>query len=908
MARRRPESSVPEVGSLGEYSTKRSFDVTPEPAPEPVAARTGPLLFVVQQHAARKLHFDFRLELDGVLKSWAVPKGLAIHPGEPHLAVPTEDHPLAYGSFEGVIPKGQYGAGTVIVWDCGLYSPDEGGAYAFGDRAAAQQRVRAELASGKLSFFLLGEKVKGSYALVRTKDKTWLLLKHRDGRALRAPGAAEPDRSVLTLYAVANVSNLIDSERLAFERLIPNGPAEPLPQKSSPMLAGTGAAPFSNPEWLFEPKLDGYRVVAYVAPERVQLRSRSGLDLTDTFPGIVEDLRGQIVQPLLIDGEVVALRDGHPSFEALQNRAGLKTRVDIETAERTTPCVFFCFDLVHALGLNLRQSPYSDRRRYLAQCLLTTPRVQLVHAAADGEALYRASIASGFEGMMAKRKASIYRAGQRSDDWLKVKHVQSAEFVIGGYTEGKGARRHHFGALVLGAWDGDQLKPVGNVGSGFDDATLEQLAKLLKTKSTATMPFEVKPEADGKMHWTQPDLVAEVQFAGWTDAGLLRAPVFLRLRNDADPRSVTYGRDRRLPATAREADAGEAIDPILRQLAGATASMTLTVNGQRIALTHLDKVLWPAHDGREPVTKRRLLRYLASVSPFMLHHLVNRPLTVIRMPDGIQGEAFFQKHWDGTTLPAFVRVIDLQEEDGGSKRYVLCNNVETLLWLGQMGVIEYHVPHTSVHAPERTGQDRSSNGAIKIAEREVFDRPDYVVFDLDPYIYSGQEPEGGEPEFNLRAFAKAREVALHLRDLLAAMSLRGFVKTTGKTGLHVFVPIERTISSEQARDVCRLVGEHLLRKHPDEITMDWAVKKRTGKIFFDHNMNGRGRTLNAAYSPRRIPGAWVSTPVSWDELATVEPGDFSVSTVIERLRDNGDPWQGILAARHDLTRVFKLPG
>jgi bifunctional non-homologous end joining protein LigD len=900
MARQRAESPAADVGSLDEYSSKRSFGATPEPGPQPVLERVGPLFFVVQQHAARKLHFDFRLELDGVLKSWAVPKGLAIQPGEPHLAVPTEDHPLAYGSFEGVIPKGQYGAGTVIVWDCGLYSPDEGGAYAFDDRADAQRRVRAELAAGKLSFSLLGEKLKGSYALVRTKDKTWLLLKHRDSRVIRAPASTEPDRSVLTPYSVANVSNLIASERLPFERLTAHGPPESLPEKLSPMLAGAAPAPFSNREWLFEPKLDGYRVLAHVTRDRVQLRSRSGLDLTGAFPGIVQDLKGQIVQPLLLDGEVVALRDARPSFEALQNRANLKAPLDIEAAERSTPCVFFCFDLVHALGFNLRQSPYSDRRRYLAQCALTTPRVQLVHAAADGDALYRASIASGFEGMMAKRKASVYHPGRRSDEWLKVKHVQSAEFVIGGYTEGKGARRHHFGAMVLGLWQGKKLKPAGNVGSGFDDAALAQLGELLKTKSTAKMPFDVKPEAEAKIFWTKPELVAEVQFAGWTDAGLVRAPVFLRLRDDIDPKSVTRAPDRGATANGSAAAPAEAIEAILRQLAGSAASLTLAVNGQRIVLTHLDKILWPAHGGRAPITKRHLLRYLASVSPFMLRHLAERPLTVIRMPDGIQGEAFFQKHWDGTTLPPFVQVIDLQAEDGGSKQYVLCNNSETLLWLGQMGVIEYHVPHVSV--------DRTSNGAGRIAERDVFDRPDYVVFDLDPYIYSGHEPEGGEPEYNARAFAKAREVAFHLRDLLDAMSLRAFVKTTGKTGLHVFVPIERTISTEQARDVCRLVGEHLLRKHPKELTMDWAVKKRTGKIFFDHNMNGRGRTLNAAYSPRRVPGAWVSTPVSWDELAAAEPDNFWLSTVIERLRDNGDPWQGILAARHDLARVFNLTG
>ncbi len=903
MARQRAGSSAPEVASLAEYSTKRSFKATPEPGPEPVIGRTGPLLFVVQQHAARKLHFDFRLELDGVLTSWAVPKGLEIRPGEPHLAVPTEHHPLAYGSFEGVIPKGQYGAGTVIVWDCGMYSPDEGGEYAFEDREAAQKRVRSEIAAGKLSVFLLGEKLKGSYALVRTKNKTWLLLKHRDSRVIRASNGAEAGRSVLTPYAVANVSNLVPAERLPFERLLPNGPRESLPQKLAPMLAGMADAPFNSRDWMFEPKLDGYRVLAHVAADGVRLRSRNGIDLTAAFPGIVEDLKRQLVQPMILDGEVVAFRDGRPSFGVLQERAKLSAQMDIDAAERTTPCVLFCFDFVHALGMNLRKSPYADRRRYLNQCLLPTPRIQLVHAEPDGDALYRAAIASGFEGMMAKRRASSYQAGVRSDDWLKVKHVQSAEFLIGGYTEGQGSRRDRFGALVLGAWEGNALQPVGNVGSGFDDASLASLLKLLKSKAVPKMPFEVKPEAEGKMYWTRPELVAEVQFAGWTDAGLLRAAVFLRLRSDVDPKTVTRARAQGQIANARDANTGAGVESILQQLSGRAANMTLAVGEYRIKLTHLDKALWPAHDGTGPFTKRHLLQYLAGTSAFMLQHLADRPLTVIRMPDGIKGESFFQKHWDRTALPPFVRVVDLVADDGDARTYVLCNSVETLLWLGQMAVIEFHVPHASLPASHRT-----EKGALKIDEREVFDRPDYVVFDLDPYIYSGKEAKGTEPEYNARAFAKVREVAIHLRELLTAMSLQAFVKTTGKTGLHVFVPIERTITTEQARDVCRLVGEHLLRQHPKDLTMDWAVEKRTGKIFFDHNMNGRGRTLNAAYSPRRIAGAWVATPVTWDELAQIQPAAFRLSTVVDRLRDNGDPWQGILDARHDLTRVFNLAG
>jgi bifunctional non-homologous end joining protein LigD len=886
--------------SLDEYAKKRSFTATPEPAPQVVPERTGPLLFVIQQHAARAPHFDLRLELDGVLKSWAVPKGMLVQPGERHLAVPTEDHPLAYGSFEGVIPQGQYGAGNMIVWDCGVYSPDEGQEYAFHDREVAQQRIRDEMAAGKLNIFLLGEKVKGSYALIKTKE-SWLLIKHRDPRPIRSSWGEDIARSVLTPYPIDQAASVPVKERLTFEKLIPNGPAEELPAKMSPMLANVAEAPFGHRDWLFEPKLDGYRILAHVGLDGVHLRTRNGIEVTAAFPRLVDDLKSQLALPLLLDGEIVVLRDGRPSFDALQTRVQLRAPSDIEAADRTTPSVFFCFDLLHVLGVNVRNATFADRRRYLGQCLITTPRIQLVHAETDGEALYRAALASGFEGMMAKRRTSLYYPGRRSDEWLKVKHRRTAEFVVGGYTEGRGARRDLFGAMMLGAWEDGALQPVGNVGSGFDDKALGSLSALLAARRIARMPFATKPEADGKTFWTKPELVAEVEFAGWTDAGNLRAPVFMRLRNDIDPTTVTraHARARSAGPEAKRAQStggdGGATEAILQQLSGSGASLTLRVNANTIRLTHLDKVLWPSKAGSTAYTKRNLLQYLATVAPFMVPHLEQRPLTVIRMPDGIDGEMFFQKHFDGTTVPPFVKVIELVGDESGSRRYVMCNNTETLLWLGQMGVLEFHAPHASVplDAPAR------------IDENDVFDHPDYVVFDLDPYIYSGKEAKGAEPEFNSPGFAKAREVAFNLREVLSAMSLQAFVKTTGKTGLHIFVPIERTISTDQAREVCRLVGAHLLSKFPKDITMDWAVEKRTGKIFFDHNMNGRGRTLNAAYSPRRIPGAWVATPVTWEELGDVEPGRFTLSTMPRRLGDNGDPWQGILQARHDLTRVFK---
>ncbi|MGH7339943.1 MAG: DNA polymerase ligase N-terminal domain-containing protein [Candidatus Rokuibacteriota bacterium] len=389
--------------SLDLYSAKRTFSATPEPAPAATAPKAGPLLFVVQQHAAQRLHFDFRLECDGVLKSWAVPKGLSLNTSDKRLAVPTEDHPYDYGSFEGVIPPKQYGSGEVIVWDCGVYSPDEGNETWFHDRAEAEKRVREGIEKGKLSFLLRGEKIKGSFALVRTSDrKNWLLIKHRD-RHVSTEDVTEQSRSVLSGVAVDEMK-VVPARRIPATQLGPAGPIEKMPADLAPMHAEAGDAPFNDPNWMWEPKLDGYRVLAFIGEHGVKLRSRRGLELAHSFPRLVAELQKQAVNGMILDGEIVAFdAAGRPSFSALQNRVQLKTEREIAAADQQSPVVFFCFDLLHFAGVNLRKHPYRDRRRYLSQCLLPSPLVQLVHAADDGKELHAAALASGFEGVIGKR-------------------------------------------------------------------------------------------------------------------------------------------------------------------------------------------------------------------------------------------------------------------------------------------------------------------------------------------------------------------------------------------------------------------------------------------------------------------------------------------------------------------------
>jgi bifunctional non-homologous end joining protein LigD len=876
---------------LGEYSAKRSFKATPEPAPKRPVARDGPLLFVVQQHAARRLHYDFRLECDGVLKSWAVPKGPSLDPADKRLAVPTEDHPFDYASFEGVIPPGQYGAGEVIVWDCGVYSPDEGEEYWFHDRDEAERRTREGLEQGKLSFLLRGEKIKGSFALVRTSDKkSWLLIKHKDRFAAKVD-LTKQDRSVLSGVSVGDLKT-VPVERMPAARISAEGTKRTIPATLTPMQAEPGKAAFNRAEWMWEPKLDGYRALAFLDQNGVKLRSRRGLDLAPDFPRLSAELAKQAVSGMVLDGEIVAFDEGgKPSFGAMQNRGG--------KAERA---VFYCFDLLSFAGVDLRRAPYSDRRRYLSQCLLPSPLVQLVHASEDGIALHEAALASGFEGVVGKRKDSKYEAGRRSASWLKVKATNSADFVVGGYTKGKGARAP-LGALLLGYWEDGKLRYASHVGSGFDDDALERTRARLEPLRSSTSPFVEKPaDLNGPAVWVSPEVVAEVKFQSWTDDGHLRAPVFLRLRDDIDAKEVRR---------AREAEPGvrgeSAIDEILHQLDAKKAAFTLAVGTQQIRLTHLDRIYWPANPAlKQPaLTKRDLLRYFAQVSPFILPHLADRPLTMIRMPEGIRGQRFFQKHWE-QERPSFVETITVFSGTKGERHdYLLCNNLPSLLWLAQSGTLEFHVWHSRARLePDANSKGTDYASSKKSLEASVLNYPDYVVFDIDPYIYSGKEAPGAEPELNTVAFEKGKEVAFWLRELLQSLSMESFVKTSGKTGLHVFVPIRRTLDFDAAREVSEKVGRHLMRLHPKEITLEWSVPKRTGKIFMDYNMNVRGKTLNVAYSPRGAPGAPVSMPLAWEELAKAHPLDFRLTNAAERLARTGDRWRDALKSKQSLERAL----
>jgi bifunctional non-homologous end joining protein LigD len=927
-----PEKPAPDLDALLRYRKKRDFARTPEPdAGAPSAG--GDLTFVVQQHAATRMHWDFRLEVDGVLVSWAVPRGPSLDPKEKRVAAHVEDHPYDYGGFEGVIPKGNYGAGQVIVWDAGTYTPDEGGVFSWGDKAGGSARMREGLAAGKLSFALRGRKLRGSWTLVRiaADPKSWLLIKHRDEYAA-ARDILQEDRSVLS---GVTIKDLKEGRMPAMQATPRDGAAPHRAARAAaflnartlrPMLATLVERPFSRAGWIFEPKLDGVRALAFVRDGKVELRSRRGNAITVQYPEVVRALEAQGVRSAVFDGEIVAVNEaGAPDFQELQARINLSKPAEVERAAAETPVSYYVFDLLYLDGYDVRGVPLIDRKTLLWGALTQGDHVKYVeHVKDDGETMYDAASRLGFEGIVAKRASGTYESDARSGGWLKVKNVSEQEFVVGGYTEGEGGRRTTFGGLLVGCYDGDDLVYASSVGSGLTDAALARITQQLERIETEESPFVNPPLTVGgrwsggkaaHCRWVRPELVAQVRFTSWTRDGGLRAPVFRGLRADIDPRSVrreapaapavdVIAADE--PAAALDAVARASSSVVAQLDAERRASFVLDIDGVKLKLTNLDKEFWPATKDRPPRTKRELVRYYARVAPYLLPHLRDRPLTLTRYPNGIAGASFYQKHWPAPFPKEFhvERVALYSAHNDADGEYILVNNLPTLIWLAQLADVEIHAWMARVSTePDARGLPTLFAGSAAAMDRSVLNYPDFMVFDMDPYIYAGHEAKGDEPALNRRAFDKTREMAFALKELLEQMRLSSFVKTTGKTGLHVYVPVLRQHTYDEIRAASAVVGQFMVQQHPNDLTMEWHTVKRTGKIFFDHNQNTRGKTLAAEYSLRPSAGAAVSAPVTWEELPRVYPTDFDIDTEPERLARVGDLWAGILDAKQDLRAV-----
>jgi bifunctional non-homologous end joining protein LigD len=762
---------------LSDYRRKRDPKATPEPFGG--RRRSKEPIFVVQRHDARRLHYDFRLERNGALASWAVPNGVPLEPGQRHLAVHVEDHPLDYAAFEGEIPKGSYGAGTVEIWDRGTYELVE------------------EKRDGGLTVRLRGEKLDGVWTLVPAKlsgdPKNWLLIRKS------APAGAATDYK--------------------------------------PMLATLAAEVPREAGWIHEVKWDGYRAICRVRGGKATLTSRNGNDLTGRFPTINKALGQATKSPdCVVDGEVCALDErGRASFSAMQQGSGT--------------LVLFVFDLLELDGEPLLDRPLSERRERLEALLDGRNRtVRLSEAFDDGPGLLAAAKAQQLEGVVSKRRDSRYQPGRRTRDWLKIKTHGRQEFVIVGYTKGKGRRATSLGSLVLAVREGDELVYVGNVGTGFTDKEIDRLLVRLRPLERRDPPLREVPRMPkvrkGDVVWVEPKLVAEVEFVEWTHDKHLRAPSYQGLRDDKEAADVR--REEPLPTELRK--------------------------GKRVLkLSNLDKPFWP-HEG---ITKGDLLRYYREIAPIVVPHLKARPFTMKRYPDGAFGKSFFQKDAP-SHMPEWIPTVQVDvstRESPRQRRTIrapLVNDELALLWMVNMGCIDLNTWYSRIDKPER---------------------PDFVLFDLDP------SPDVG--------YREVVQVALLVKQALDSLGLVSFAKTSGADGMHVLVPLERRHTYDDTRRFSEVVAAAIAATHPGLATTQWVKAKRRG-VLIDANQNGLGKTIASAYSVRPKEGAPVSTPLAWEEVGeSLDPAAFTMEAVLHRVGQHGDLFEGVLTAKQSLSRALK---
>jgi bifunctional non-homologous end joining protein LigD len=865
---------------LEKYRAKRSADRSPEPVGGEGSGAGQPGVFVVQKHAARRLHYDLRLEINGVLQSWAVPRGPSLDPAEKRLAVQTEDHPLEYVDFEGVIPAGNYGAGAMIVWDRGTWVPLEDP-----DRG---------MVAGKLLFELRGYKLRGVWTLVRTKrprgeggkepSREWLLIKKVDGASRTADTEAAEAFAPESILSGLTIEELRDGPTRAAEladalaRLgAPKRPVEA--ERLEVMLAETGERPFSDPAWLFELKHDGFRLLAARDGDEARLRYRRGRDATAVFPEIERVVRALALEAFVIDGEVVVLEDdGRASFQKLQRRA-LQTRLhEVRRAMIDLPATYYVFDLLAFAGFDLRGLPLLQRKELLRKLLPGAGPVRFTdHIVERGEELFAEVERLGLEGLVAKKADAPYRSA-RSPTWLKLRVDRTGDFAIVGFTSPKGARAG-FGALHLATWQGGGLVYAGRVGTGFGDAQLDDLRAALEPRRRRDPPC-TGPVPRGAEHvWVEPALVGEVRFKEVTGDGLLRQPAFLRLREDkavADcaPAAAARGDQEADPpapsdasgaAAGDDASAGDATHDETGLLAGGSAVGAGV--GRIVRFSNRDKVFWPA-DG---YTKGDLIDFYRAVSPWILPLLRDRPVVLTRYPDGIDGKSFFQKDAPGF-VPGWVRTERMWSEHARREiDYFVCDHEETLLFLANLATIPLHIWSSRV---------------------ATLAHPDWCILDLDPK---------GAP------FADVVAVARAIRALADEMAVPSFVKTSGSTGLHVLLPLGGQCTYEQSRTLAELCAKVIAHEHPDIATTARAIGARGGRVYIDYLQNGHGRLLAAPLSVRPRPGATVSTPLAWREVnAKLDPGRFTIRTVPTRLaRQQRDPFAGILDARPDLPHALE---
>lgn len=890
---------------LEEYQKKRDFKKTSEPAGRPGRrARGAPLRFVIQKHAASHLHYDLRLEMEGVMRSWAVPKGPSLDPSTKRLAMEVEDHPIEYNDFEGTIPAGEYGGGTVMLWDRGTYTPDEPR-----KGESDEEAVLREYRAGKLSITFHGERLKGSFALVRTDTveggirSKWLLIKHRDEHADRRTDITqEVTTSVATGRTMEEIAAGKGGRRewhsnRAGRKKKPAAPAPKAPAETpsfQPMLARSSQSPpKQSTGWTYEPKYDGIRVLAFATGGKVALITRNGHDKSRQFPEVAEavaNLADELGDALVLDGEIVP-RDGDRigRFEELQGRMHVQDAARVRQLAKETPTALAVFDILLRADEVFIQRPWAERREVLEETLdgYTSAQILLAPTTTDREALVAQARKEGWEGIIAKRVDSRYRPGQRTDDWLKLKIENQQEFVVGGWTEPRKSRPF-FGALLLGYYDasGDFVY-AGHTGTGFSGDQLHSLYTQLRKLERKTPPFREKPKTNEPAHWVTPKIVVEVRFNEWTRDGKLRQPVFKGVREDKDPREVVReapavessdlsGNKATEPAPAsrpqrsREYTDEELDTPTARRFREARADRpdaTVKIGrSDSLAVTSLDKVFFP-ESGH---TKGDLFIYYARMADFILPAMKDRPLVLKRFPNGVEGESFYQQAAPDSP-PEGVRVETLRIE-GKKQRRLVGGNLKTLLYTIQLGAISYDPWHSRIQS---------------------LDSADYTILDLDP------GPEA--------TFRRVLQVARWVKEEMDDFGLHGGLKTSGSRGLHIYLPLPRGTPLEAATLVAQIVATRVAQRHPKEATVERMTKNRpSGTVYVDYLQNILGKTVAGVYAARAKSRPTVSTPLDWDELTDdLDLQQFTIDTVPARVRELGDLWAPAMAKPNNLKALLK---
>lgn len=853
----------------------------------------------MQKHDATRLHYDLRLESeDGVLKSWAVPKGPSMRPDIKRLAVMVEDHPFDYLHFEGTIPKGNYGAGTVIVWDTGSYS--------------VKEPLLKQLLSGKVSVELYGHKLKGLFKLIRTsKENQWLLIKGHDSYVseddltLTSPESvlsgksnsdieSEPEIALSSRSTGKHSTSKKTNVKTKKKDLVAATP------KIKPMLAHPFEKAFDSKDWVFEVKWDGVRAILYKNDNNIKIQSRNGNDITKLYPEIVNMMKTSLrsSKSTVLDGEIVVLNEkGIPDFHTHQHRMHVQSSHEIMSLSVKNPATYYVFDILYDDGKNLENLGYLERRQILDSILKTNDTIRISEYIEEkGTQILASSKELNLEGIVAKHKKSVYREGIRSRDWLKIKNTKTQDCVIIGYSRGLGSRESHFGSLVLAVYSPKEkkLKFAGHVGTGFNDQSLAEIYEKLKRLESNSRPVDRIPYLNRETKWLKPILIAEVKFDEWTPDGILRAPVFLRLRDDKKPEDCIVEADK---PTKNLSEVGNEPKYIRKKVINSQRSKSKGINN--VAVTNPSKVYWKATKEHPAYLKKDLIDYYDKISDVILAHLKDRPLSLSRYPNGIYGKSFYQKDWD-QKKPEFVTTAKIHSEHrGDSINYIICDNKETILWVANLGCIEMHPWYSRI----KDFQGCSSSAKI-YKEKCGLNFPDFIVFDLDPYIYSGKEKKGEEPQYNLAGFKAAVDIAHELKDIFKQLKINSYIKTSGKSGLHIYVPISNIYSYEQTKSFAETIATIMSRKFPKKVTLEWSTSKRKGKVFFDYNQNARGKTIASAYSVRPTADATVSMPVEWTDIDEVLPTDFTITNTPEIINRSGDRWHAMLSDKQDIGKLI----